>query len=641
YGNELLWKVVSLIAGTKKSVAIYEVGSELLCRFAEHRLYSNRRIINEVSYVSGSHSTGVLFDFFCVHNRIRAISNDDWGRTPVCDLAIVYLPEMQVDVTRQHREQFRRDLFFKSDITIIIGTGADINRHREVHPCYENVDSILRFTNSRRGNRSDIYCILCINRRPEVRDLVNVFDCSVLGNSSAWNSEICKALAILISLIGPVGDIGHKICQDSTALGIDENDLVNATSLSKKIHRQSNDKPNTMVWNVPRIEVIELIEKRKLTTLFVKSPMDLDSVFQTGVDTSYLLDLVTINKKNHLVCYIIGDNGSGKSFLLRDVMEHYVDNNKRTVCMSSVLPDRMRKKSDWLVNLGSLSQDSSKKPIVDYCRDLSHTNARHLGGVLEEMGFFPNLYLIYRGKAQIYKGEGIIHDILSQGWPNDDQVIDEMTLFRDVSRHYEVGLRRSNSDVIVPYGSLSTGERSMASMAIKLLATLRTDDVLLLDEPENFLHVAWQRMIPKIINQISDAFNLITIIATHSPLLLLDGNNCGSLALRLRNRILEVIPPESLGSTSSLYYSGFNIITPGDNQVKEECSNIITSTIIAENASQGGWPQFGERLQILRTAIRRDKSRRKTDVDVDVSLVNDVENAIRTFYKTSANNDGK
>ena len=64
---------------------------------------------------------------------------------------------------------------------------------------------------------------------------------------------------------------------------------------------------------------------------------------------------------------------------------------------------------------------------------------------------------------------------------------------------------------------LSSGEQNEVVMLYTLVFGVRDDSMLLIDEPENSLHVLWQKKFMRTIEEISALKSLFVIVATHSP----------------------------------------------------------------------------------------------------------------------------
>lgn len=72
---------------------------------------------------------------------------------------------------------------------------------------------------------------------------------------------------------------------------------------------------------------------------------------------------------------------------------------------------------------------------------------------------------------------------------------------------------------------LSSGEQNEIVLLYKLIFEVSDKSILLVDEPENSLHVAWQKMIVADLTRIADIKKLQLIIATHSPVIVSYGKS--------------------------------------------------------------------------------------------------------------------
>ncbi len=109
-----------------------------------------------------------------------------------------------------------------------------------------------------------------------------------------------------------------------------------------------------------------------------------------------------------------------------------------------------------------------------------------------------------------------------------EELIEKLELFTDmVNRRYRFKVVNvSNScgaEVIDERGKnldllkLSSGEQETMVLFYRLLFEVPDNVMLLVDEPEISLHIAWQRMFAQDLELISKKKNLCAIIATHSP----------------------------------------------------------------------------------------------------------------------------
>jgi len=72
-------------------------------------------------------------------------------------------------------------------------------------------------------------------------------------------------------------------------------------------------------------------------------------------------------------------------------------------------------------------------------------------------------------------------------------------------------------DHVVPLEKLSSGEQHQLVLFFELLFELKENALILIDEPELSLHVAWQKKFLSDLNRIIELNQFDVILATHSP----------------------------------------------------------------------------------------------------------------------------
>ena len=89
---------------------------------------------------------------------------------------------------------------------------------------------------------------------------------------------------------------------------------------------------------------------------------------------------------------------------------------------------------------------------------------------------------------------------------------------KKIELHQEHGfVARSDSGQVLPLRSLSSGEQQELVLHYDLLFRVRSNTIVLIDEPELSLHVAWQkRFLPDLL-RIVKLSNFDALVATHSP----------------------------------------------------------------------------------------------------------------------------
>ena len=110
-----------------------------------------------------------------------------------------------------------------------------------------------------------------------------------------------------------------------------------------------------------------------------------------------------------------------------------------------------------------------------------------------------------------------------------DEIYDKIHLFKDIlEEHFSFknieinpsdGIRAvdDNNNEAIPLSELSSGEQHELILIYELLFKVKEGSLILIDEPELSLHVAWQKKFISDIQKIQKIKNIKVIIATHSP----------------------------------------------------------------------------------------------------------------------------
>ncbi len=111
-----------------------------------------------------------------------------------------------------------------------------------------------------------------------------------------------------------------------------------------------------------------------------------------------------------------------------------------------------------------------------------------------------------------------------------DGILNELDIFtsmiqnkcfsnKSITISYKDGIRFSSGSSIatIPLDKLSSGEKNEIIMLYNFIFDLKEGDILLIDEPEISLHVAWQNEFMKDITNIARQRKIRVMIATHSP----------------------------------------------------------------------------------------------------------------------------
>jgi len=90
-----------------------------------------------------------------------------------------------------------------------------------------------------------------------------------------------------------------------------------------------------------------------------------------------------------------------------------------------------------------------------------------------------------------------------------------------VNKHEGIVFRTEDGKQLPP-SSLSSGEQHEVVLLYQLLFKVKRDSLILIDEPELSLHVAWQKQFLRDLSQITALANFDALIATHSPQIISD-----------------------------------------------------------------------------------------------------------------------
>ncbi|MCD9500480.1 AAA family ATPase [Photobacterium carnosum] len=110
-----------------------------------------------------------------------------------------------------------------------------------------------------------------------------------------------------------------------------------------------------------------------------------------------------------------------------------------------------------------------------------------------------------------------------------DDILSKIELFTDILNNKGLAFKKivvnqdegfffvNDSDKTLKLTQLSSGEQHEVVLVYELIFKAKDNDLVLIDEPEISLHIAWQKEFLEDIKRIIDIQNVSIIIATHSP----------------------------------------------------------------------------------------------------------------------------
>lgn len=364
-------------------------------------------------------------------------------------------------------------------------------------------------------------------------------------------------------------------------------------------------------------------------------------------------------RKNNNI-YLIGNNGEGKSLLLREFAEKKIDNINHTLAITNSPHDRFRNISrenfNYLGTFNAFSATLSKKlkntpaqlAFTTLTRNDSTKPQEILTSILEIIGFSQQLYLI---KPTLNKRKpetsSDLASIISIPPRNnfDEGLIEQIKEGTIPLKEYSLGVKSiKHNNLIVEFSELSSGEQSIILLALKISAYIQDDSLLLIDEPEISLHVKWQKIIPRMIDLFTSAFSSSAIIATHSPLIITEATGDSDYCFVAENRETKQIRPYEMRSIEAILFENFKTHTLNNREVSEKCAKIIRESIEIANRSSTKTEEIEKKISdltaisdIINNGIRHTNGNSKKFAE-DIQFVGKAIDIIKGLIPTSQTN---
>jgi AAA15 family ATPase/GTPase len=292
--------------------------------------------------------------------------------------------------------------------------------------------------------------------------------------------------------------------------------------------------------------------------------------------------------------YIIGNNGSGKSTSLA---QSAIDKSETfpVVVIATGLSDRftygVRKKVNKgggsYVYLGNrtvgnaLHINTLSSNSVIYFGKLLHGNREKLFlDFLDKIGFEPVVYI--RSSRKKRSGENYVEfDTV----PFDRDFFDRYAeLLEDRTKPFDAIFSRG--DQRFPLGSLSSGEQTILSTALKLLSEREPRTIYYIDEPELSLHVEWQIQWPELFHDLlSHVDDAKLYVATHSPIIIARALQLGANCYNLRNGEIAEIQEENV-NVERIIFNEFHTYTSDNRHIYSEFSKILGELVSRMNSNK-------------------------------------------------------
>ncbi|MFA7895058.1 AAA family ATPase [Pseudomonas putida] len=324
--------------------------------------------------------------------------------------------------------------------------------------------------------------------------------------------------------------------------------------------------------------------------------------------------------------YIIGDNGAGKSFLLRDLVYRISKLGLHTCGVSTGINDRFPLSDSALEKFeykgirsarGGVDASKVTKNATRLAAQIfrNQTMIDALSECLHVLGYEARYYFTRRPETALADD------------PNDAQ-FKILSLFageNDIPRDllsYEFGVVRSDDrDAITPISSLSSGERNINYLLLSLVRLSSKGRVFLIDEPEISLHLHWQQALPKVFHILSRRFDVSFIVATHSPTLIASANEASDFCYELNSGHLRILNEEDRYSVESIILGGFGTYTPNNRSVHERCARLVARSMAEEEPGMGDFDALNELDDLKKLLIEKVDRQNVPGVNQDLDLI--------------------
>jgi predicted ATPase len=355
--------------------------------------------------------------------------------------------------------------------------------------------------------------------------------------------------------------------------------------------------------------------------------------------------------------YIIGNNGEGKSLLLRDIAIDTASRQRHTMVIAFGASDRFPKRAaahaaPFYRYLGARTSKTGINVLqtaVDVGELMLRIHANHerltvLDNALDLIGFTSHLFLIPKElKASDGQQTSLIRGIVNLASKDrgDRQLTDELRNSPALARKYKLGLQRANSrDTILPFEELSSGEQQIIALAAKMISEAKQQTLFLVDEPEVSLHVGWQRAVPKLFARIAHAFQADILVATHSPILIASAEEKGDYCFTIRDRALTEVALEDRNSVETALFEGFRTYTDNTREIHERCASLVAGFIESANSHEDPRQSVApvlEKLDDMKTIIQlQHRFARNEGVAFDVNLIDRAKAAVKEMADLAA-----
>lgn len=383
----------------------------------------------------------------------------------------------------------------------------------------------------------------------------------------------------------------------------------------------------------------ELFKNKPMNvTKFVSSSKDEDLIF-SPLDYAMIYHEIA-NGDNISGHYVIGNNGVGKSLLLRFLAEKLVGEKLHLLLISFGFSDRFHplKNKEGVVYLGDKQSEKNislikrNKEILECIQRVFSDEKTHyfFNLILGKLGFSGNLYCVPSSYAtsdnnlfdysNVYKME----DFIAQNVKRDN---------------YLLAVRHTDNEQIVIFDNLSSGEQQLLLMFSRIISNVIYCNVILIDEPEVSMHIEWQQKLPQLFDMISEEYQASFVVATHSPIIINSVDMNKSKCYAASRAGLEVIDKHSVRNVESTIFDGFDVVTKNNRSVYETCAKAVSEFMGKVNSNLDVDRQYQRSTEELNDLLLKLNENNPHAFTNEISLVRRAHEAVRELYQNYKKNE--
>ena len=311
---------------------------------------------------------------------------------------------------------------------------------------------------------------------------------------------------------------------------------------------------------------------------------------------------------------IVGKNGSGKTTLLSFLAKHYTDRGNTVFAISNTIFDKfnIRRKNFHYISLRhgrKLPENTIKQALMN----LSAENTGRLKNIslgLKHIGYDSDIGLALNN-FNFSMTENILSDDTIPEVEREDIIAllyklhgGEYTSWFNMETFSFENINKSIYSRLIRYESLlkrhkiissiniylkkqeqpinlieaSSGELTFISTLIFLISRVTPNSIILVDEPENSLHPAWQHKYVEIILDALYLYEPQLVLATHSPMILTGAKNTYSniKIVHSANNSFDELSIDS-SNIEKIYMDLFDIVTPQNRQLSDTIVDLLNN----------------------------------------------------------------